>query len=164
MKWGLLLIGSFIAQRLLGLPGLPAWGTGLLVPAVWLVAVATRTERPSPLLVGLVIGAAWDVVMEPLLGPGAIAWSAAALATVWTASWVADRSPRMWAALGALTAIIVHLVHELALLPLGVATPLRWWTVAVSALLTAAWCGLVGWLLTLDLAARWAFYRHRRLR
>lgn len=163
MKWGLLFIASFVVQRLLGLPGFPAWGTGLLVPAVWLVVVATRTEAPSALLVGLGIGGIWDIVMEPIVGPGAIAWSAAAVIVAWTASWVADRSPRMWAALGALAAAAVHLVHELALLPLGVATPLRWRTLVVSVALTGLWCGLVGWSLTLDLAGRWAHYRRRRL-
>lgn len=163
MKWGLLFIASFIVQRLLGLPGLPSWGSGLLVPAVWLVVVATRAERPSPLLVGLGVGAVWDIVMEPVLGPGAIAWSAAAVVLAWTASWVADRSPRIWAALGALAAAAVHLVHWLALLPLGVATPLRWRWLVLSVTLTGLWCGLVGWSLTVDLAGRWALYRRRRL-
>ncbi|MCG6962992.1 MAG: hypothetical protein LJE95_06965 [Acidobacteria bacterium] len=163
MRWALLFIVTFVAQRLLGLPGLPAWGTGLLLPAVWLVAVATGTERPSPLFVGLGVGAVWDIVMEPVLGPGAIAWSATAVLLAWTASWVADRSPRMWAALGALAAASVHLVRWLALLPLGEAAPVRWSWLAVSMTLTGLWCGIVGWSLTLDLTARWARYRRQRL-
>ena len=80
------------------------------------------------------------------------------------ASVVADRSPKAWAALGAVGAVVVTVVLRLAVLPLGMAfsvtTPQLVWT----ALLTGLWCGLVGLVLALDFSKHWHAYRVRKLR
>ena len=77
--------------------------------------------------------------------PGAIAWSAAALATIRLAGIVADRSPKAWFAFGGLAAAVMLIVQRLALLPIGVAAGWRLTDLGLSAVATGAWCGAVGW-------------------
>jgi hypothetical protein len=160
----LLVLVTLLVQRALGWPALPGWIAATLLPVVWVVGPAlSRPERRWSYL-PLWMGIGWDLLLEPVVGPGGIAWTAAAVVTGGVAAVVADRSPRAWFAFGGLGAVVVLLVRYLALLPLGLATPLSWLQLLISAGLTASWCGLVGWILALDLPARWRRHRARVLR
>jgi hypothetical protein len=154
---------ALVAQRLLGLPPLPPWSSALLIPMVLVVAPAARGHGVAP-IAGLALGLGWDVVMGPVIGPGGIAWSAGALAVGGVAAVVANRSAAAWAAFGALGAAVVLTVQWLALRPLGLAPALGPGRLVVTAVLTGAWCWLVAWIESLDLAGRWIRWRSRRLR
>jgi hypothetical protein len=159
-----LILITFLAQRVLGVPAAPRWAGELLLPMVWLVGPAMTEKEWRQFLPGLWIGLLWDLALEPVIGPGAIAWSVAGLAVRAVGGVLADRSARAWFLLGALGAILVVLARGLAELPLGILTPFGWGHVVRSAALTATWCGLVAWGLGLDLPGRWRSYRARRLR
>jgi hypothetical protein len=160
----LLAAATLAIQVALGLPSVPAFFAAIFLPMVFIVG--------PPLLVAdrrwphfaLALGLAWDLILEPVVGPGAIAWSAAAVVIGAVVPLVADRSPRAWLAFGALGAAIVILVRALALWPLGLATGLTSRSVLISVVLTALWCGLIGWIIALDLPSRWRSYRARKLR
>ncbi len=164
MTTPLLIAVTLLLQRLLGAPGGPQWSGLLLLPMVWVVGPALLGGGRRWVWMALAIGIGWDLLLEPIIGPGAIAWSAAALFLLWLAAIVADRSPKAWLAFGAVATAIVILVHRLALLPLGVARPVGWIDLTVSVAATALWCGLVGWLRSLDLPKRWRARRARTLR
>jgi hypothetical protein len=160
----LLITASLLAQRVLGWPGFPPYAPLLLVPMIWLVAPSMlRHDRSFPAL-AILIGLGLDVLLGPVVGPGGIAWSAAALACRGLANVVADRSPKAWFFVGAVGSIVVVLVGRLALLPLGEAPPLRWIELLLGPLLTGTWCGLIGWGRKLEVVGRWRRYRSRRLR
>ena len=72
--------------------------------------------------------------------------------------------PKAWAALAAVATVVVVEVHRVTLLPLGVSRPVGWIDLLLSAVATALWCGLIGWLLALDLPKRWHAWRARKLR
>jgi hypothetical protein len=155
---------TLIAQRFLGMPGMPAWLGHLILPTVWIVAASLiRKERYWP-YEALLLGLAWDLLFGPVIGPGGIAWTAACLSLYGLASVVADRSPRAWAAFGAVGAVVVTLVQHLALTPLGLATPLTLVDLTMSAVLTGLWCGFIASVLVLDLGKHWRAYRVRKLR
>lgn len=155
---------TLIIQRVLGMPGLPAWSAEILLPTVWIVAPPLlHRERHWPYH-ALMLGLGWDLLLEPVVGPGGIAWTAAALAVGALSGLVAHRSTRAWAIFGAAAVLVVVAVRSLAYLPLGLATEPNLAHVARSVVLTALWCGLVGWLIGLDLPTRWRRYTARRLR
>ena len=97
--------------------------------------------------------------MEPVIGPGGIAWSAGALVINRLAGIVADRSARAWFAFGAVGTATVTLVHRLALLPLGITEPWRWIDLVLSLGLTALWCGTVGWIRALEVKPFYSLVR-----
>ncbi|MEE4270938.1 MAG: hypothetical protein V2I67_04650 [Thermoanaerobaculales bacterium] len=164
MKTALLAAATLSAQAALGLPSSPSWMAAVLLPVVFITAPPLlRSERRWPHF-ALLLGLAWDLMLEPVVGPGAIAWSAAAVAIGLVVPLVADRSPRAWLVFGALGAALVIVVREAALLPLGLAGGLSWRSTAVSVSLTALWCCLVGWIIALDLPSRWLRFRSRKLR
>jgi hypothetical protein len=99
-----------------------------------------------------------------VLGPGGIAWTAACLSLYGLASVVADRSPRAWAAFGAVGALVMILVQRLAMVPLGLATSLTLRNLMMSVVLTGLWCGFVGIVRSFDLVKHWRAYRVRKLR
>ena len=151
-------------QRVLGMPGMPAWFGHLILPMIWIVAASlVRKERHWP-YEALLLGLAWDLLFGPVVGPGAIAWTAACLSLYGLASVVADRSPRAWAAFGAVGAVVVILVQRLAVMPLGLASFLTLGQLAWSAVLTGLWCGFVGTVLALDLGRHWRAFQVRKLR
>lgn len=159
-----LAVVTLTVQRLLGFPGMPDLFSLIMLPVVWIVALALiRKERHWP-YEALVLGLAWDLVLEPVIGPGGIAWTASSLGLYALAAVVADRSPKAWAAFGAVGAVIVVLVYRLAEVPLGFSKSLTLESVLWSALLTGLWCGFVGTALALDLGKRWREYRVRKLR
>ena len=155
---------TLVLQRVLGMPGMPAWCGHLILPMIWIVAASlVRKERHWP-YEALLLGLAWDLLFGPVVGPGGIAWTAACLSLYGLASVVADRSPRAWAAFGAVGAVVVILVQRLAVMPLGLASFLTFGQLAWSALLTGLWCGFVGTVLALDLGKHWRAYQVRKLR
>lgn len=164
MKLAILAALSLVVQVALGWPAAPPWLSAILLPTVFIIAPSLLlAERRWPHF-ALVLGLAWDLMLEPVVGPGAIAWSAAAVMVSLVAPLVADRSTRAWLAFGALGALLMILVRHLALLPLGLATSLTWDYLLTSVALTSLWCGLVGWIIALDLPIRWRGYRARKLR
>ncbi len=157
-------IAALVVQRLLGLPPLPAWSASMMVPMAIIVVPLFRGEQRSPIATAVLVGIAWDIAMEPVIGPGGIAWSAAAVTLGIVATVVADRSAAAWAGFGAIGAGVVVLVHWLALLPLGIAPALSVSRLAIAVGLTGAWCGVLGWVDAADLPRRWQRWRTRRLR
>jgi len=163
-KIAVLVAVTLVLQRVLGMPGMPAWFGHLILPMIWIVAASlVRKERHWP-YEALLLGLAWDLLFGPVVGPGGIAWTAACLSLYGLASVVADRSPRAWAAFGAVGAVVVILVQRLAVMPLGLASFLTFGQLAWSALLTGLWCGFVGTVLALDLGKHWRAYQVRTLR
>ena len=163
-KIAILAAVTLALQRVLGMPGMPAWFGHLILPMIWLVAASlVRKERHWP-YEALLLGLAWDLLFGPVIGPGGIAWTAACLSLYGLASVVADRSPRAWAAFGAVGAVVVILVQRLAVMPLGLASFLTLSQLAWSAILTGLWCGFVGTLLALDLGKYLRAYQVRKLR
>jgi hypothetical protein len=160
----LLIVITLLLQRAVGAPGGPHWSGLLLLPMVWIVGPVLIQGGRRWVWIALTIGLGWDLLLEPIIGPGAIAWSAAALVVLWLAGFVADRTPKAWVALAAVATVVVVEVHRVTLLPLGVSRPVGWIDLLLSAVVTALWCGLVGWLLALDLPKRWHAWRARKLR
>jgi len=155
---------TLVLQRVLGMPGMPVWLSHLILPMIWIVAASLiRKERHWP-YEALLLGLAWDLLFGPVVGPGGIAWTAACLSLYGLASVVADRSPRAWAAFGAVGTVIVVLVQRLAVMPLGLASSLTFSQLAWSAILTGLWCGFVGTILALDLGKHLRAYQVRKLR
>lgn len=164
MTAALLIALTLLLQRALGAAGGPHWSGLLLLPTVWVVGPVLLGGGRRWVWIAVAIGLGWDLLLEPIVGPGAIAWSAAALVSLQLAGIVADRSPKAWLALAAVAAAVVILVHRIVLLPLGVSRPVGWADLAIGMAAAAVWCGLIGWLLALDLPARWRAWRARKLR
>jgi hypothetical protein len=164
MKTAALALLALFAQRLLGIPGLPSWSSEILLPMALIVAMSLkRRERRWP-YEALLLGLGWDAVLEPVVGPGGIAWSAAALCLSAASRLVADRSPRAWVGFGAVGTVVVLVVQRLAMLPLGLGTSWNLPSMIRTVLFTALWCGVVGAISTLDLQKHWHAYRARKLR
>jgi hypothetical protein len=164
MRTAILLTLTLVAQVALGWPESPTWLTAILLPMVFVVgAPLLKADRRWPHF-ALLLGLVWDLVLEPVIGPGAIAWSAAAVVLSFVVPLVADRSPRAWLAFGALGSFLMIIVRHLALMPLGLATDLTGHYLLLSVVLTSLWCGLVGWIIALDLPTKWITHRARKLR
>ncbi len=132
---------TLVSQRVLGMPGMPAWFGYLILPMIWIVAASlARKERHWP-YEALLLGLAWDLLFGPVVGPGGIAWTAACLSLYGLASVVADRSPKAWAAFGAVGAVVVILVHRLAVMPLGLARLYYQPARVRQRVFTGLWCG-----------------------
>jgi hypothetical protein len=165
VKIVLLVVLTLVVQRLFGVPGAPAWLAQLELTTVWVVAPALRRHDSSWVLATVLLGVGWDVALDqPVIGPGGIAWSVAALAVTGLTSVVADRSPKAWLACGAIAAVVATLSLQIARLPLGLAALPTTGSLVWTAILSAAWCGVVGWLSQIDFAVHWHRHRSRRLR
>ncbi|NOZ79420.1 MAG: hypothetical protein GXP48_09650 [Acidobacteria bacterium] len=160
----LLFLATFGAQAVLVVPGAPAWAGSVLLPVVWIVWLVMRPRRQNPVFLAIALGLVWDVLFEPVIGPGGIAFSAAVLVISWLAVHVADRSPLAWAGAGGAATAVILLVRHVALLPLGLAGRLVVVPFFRSVLLTGGWCLVVGWILSADLGRWWRRLRTRRLR
>lgn len=164
MRLALFTLLALALQRLFAFPGVPGLGGEVLFPVVILVGPRLlEFGRGSPWS-AVALGLAWDALLEPVIGPGGIAWSAAALTTSALAGVLADRSPRAWFVGGCAAATVILGVRRLALLPLGIAPGLGWGHLVSTAILTGVWCAVVGWLLSLRLPERWRALRTRKLR
>jgi hypothetical protein len=155
---------TLIAQRAVGTPGLPMWPSEILFPTAVIVAAVLRSRERHWPYEALLLGLGWDLLLEPVVGPSGIAWSAAALCLQTLASIVANRSTTAWMSFGAVAAFVITLVHELTLLPLGLGTSMTVPHLVRTIILSGLWCGLVNTVLVLDIPARWRTYRVRKLR
>jgi hypothetical protein len=155
---------TLLIQRSLGWPGMPEWSSLAILPMVFVVGASLLQFDWRWTQLAILLGLGWDLILEPVIGPGGIAWSASALALSALAGIVADRSPRAWFAFGAAGTVVVLLVRWIALVPLGLTTPLDWRNLLLATLATAIWCGLAGWIRSVDVVARWRAYRARELR
>ena len=164
IRWIIPVLLTLLVQRMLGMPGLPPWTGEILLPMVWIVATALLVRERGWPWEALVLGIAWDLLLEPVVGPGGIAWSAAGVALYALAGVVADRSAKAWAGFGVVGAIVVFFAHYLALLPLGLAPTFTAAHLIRTALFTGAWCGLVQIVIALNLPSQWRAYRVRKLR
>lgn len=160
----ILAAATLVLQRVLTHPGLPSLAGAIWVPLVWLVWAPLKEERRWPLWALVTLGLAWDVVMEPVIGPGGISWSAAGLTVAWIAARIADRSPAAWAGAGALAGGLVLLIRQLCFLPLGLKLAPAWPGAVKVVLLAALWCGAVGTVAGIDAPGAWRRFRRRRLR
>lgn len=164
MKEAVAVVAMLVAQRILGTPGLPGWLADLWLPVVWLVGPVMVRDRAWPWPAVLGLGLAWDMALEPVVGPGAIAWSAAAWAVSALARVIAHRGPATWFGFGAAGAVVVVWARQLSWWPLGLAEPLSWVFQVRVALLSGVWCGVVGLMLSLDIPGWWVRRRRRALR
>ena len=155
---------TLVLQRILGLPGLPAWAPEVLLPMAWIVGSILKSNEKRWPFEALLLGLSWDLLLEPVVGPGGIAWTATSLCLMAMGGFVADRSAKSWAAFGAVGALALTTVYHLALLPLGLASSLTLSSLLRTSVLTGLWCGLVGVVLALDLPKQWRAYRVRKLR
>jgi hypothetical protein len=164
MRVFVLVLVTLVTQRILSIPGFPAWTGDLLLPTVFIVAPPLSHKQLRWPTAAILLGLGWDLLLEEVVGPGAIAWSASAVAVAVIAGVIADRSAKAWAAMGAVAVAVFLLARHVALLPLGLASAHSWISILRQILLSAGWCGLVGWILHLDLPARWRRHRARVLR
>jgi hypothetical protein len=166
MKFRLILffLATMVGQRILGAPGLPVWCADIQLLTVWLVAPALRFDDRRWIYFAVLLGIVWDILGQPVIGPGGIAWSTAALALSALAVVVADRSFRAWAAFGAVAAVVVVLVHSLVLMPLGFPPSLTAVRIFRTALFSGLWCGTVAAIVAIDFPKHWRAYRLRKLR
>lgn len=168
MKVGLkivaLVVLTLAAQRLLGHPKVFASAAALLLPMPWLVGPPLLDFDRRWYWLSFPIGLGWDLLFEPIIGIGAIAWSAAALASWAGASIAAERRLRAWFAAGVAGALIFWLVRSFCLWPLGLSGAPAWSWIAGSALVTGIWCTSVRGIMILDPSTRWKQHRARRLR
>jgi hypothetical protein len=159
-----LFVATMIGQRFLGSPALPAWCAEIQLLVVWLVAASLTLQTRRWIYWAAVLGIGWDLLGQPVIGPGGIAWSAAALALSVLSVIVADRTFKAWAIFGAVAAIVVVTIHALAVLPLGFERSLTAVRILRAAVLSGLWCGAVGAVLAVDFPKYWRAYRLRRLR
>ena len=164
MKTVLLVVLTLIVQVTLGWPSSLVWLSAILLPMVFVVGPPLLFEERRWPHYAIALGLAWDLVLEPVVGPGAIAWSAAAVAVSTVVPLVADRSLRAWVAFGGLGTAVMIVARHLALIPLGLETDLTLRYFLTCVVLTSLWCGLVGWIIALDLPTRWNVHRARKLR
>ena len=69
-KIAILAVVTLVFQRVLGMPGMPAWCGHLILPTIWIVAASlVRKERHWP-YEALLLGLAWDLLFGPVVGPG----------------------------------------------------------------------------------------------
>jgi hypothetical protein len=164
MKVAILAAATLMLQRALGWPGMPGWASLVTLPMVLLVAAALLQHGSRWTQLAIPLGLGWDLLLEPVVGPGGIAWSVAALALSGLAGVVADRSPKAWFAFGAAGTAVMVTTRAVTLLPLGMWRPIPWSPLVTNLLATAILCGLIGWLRARDIPSRWRAYRVRKLR
>ncbi len=168
MKAGFRLVVLFIltlaGQRLLGSISAHPLAAALLLPMPWIIAPPLLRLDLNWYWLAFPLGLGWDIVFEPVIGPGAVAWSVPALLTWIGASIVAERKAPMWFVAGAAGTILFWSVRALCMIPLDLPAMPTWHWLGISAALTGLWCVLVQTVLTQDIPGRWRSYRSRRLR
>lgn len=168
MKAGLrifaLVIVTLATQRLLGHPQTWPLATALLLPMPWIIGPPLQELDRRWYWLSFGIGFGWDLLFEPVIGVGIIAWSAPALIT-WVGSFVvAERRTRAWFVFGAGGTVVFWLIRFVCYIPLDLPGTPTWSWIGASALLTGVWCASVHGVLALDLPTRWRRRRARRLR
>ncbi|RLE23566.1 MAG: hypothetical protein DRJ65_11570 [Acidobacteria bacterium] len=168
MKHGLkifvLVAVTLAAQRLLGHPQTMPYAAALLLPMPWVIGPPLLALERRWYWLAFGIGLSWDLLFEPVIGTGAIAWSAPALCTWIGASIMAEQRTRAWFVFGAGGTLVFWLVRSICYFPLGLPGTPTWSWIGASALLTGLWCASVHAVLAFDLPARWRQRRTHRLR
>ena len=159
-----LVVATLLGQRLLSWPGMPPEAGLVVLPMIWVVAGALLERGRRSIYLALLLGLGWDLVLEAVIGPGGIAWSATALVLGALAALVADRGPRAWFLFGAAGTVVLVIVRDAALAPLVVPEAWSWTSLVLGSIAAAVWCGLVGWIRAMDMPRRWRAFRTRRLR
>lgn len=160
----LLVAATLLGQRLLSMPGMPPEAGLVVLPMAWIVAGTLNEHGRRFIYLALALGLGWDLLLEPVIGPGGIAWSATAVLLAALASFVADRSAKAWFLFGVAGTLALVVARNVALTPLGVPVAWSWTSLGLGGLFTGAWCGLVGWVRVLDVPQRWRVWRTRKLR
>jgi len=159
-----LFILTLAVQRLLGGISSHPYAAAVLLPMPWIIAPPLRRFDLNWYWLSFPLGLGWDILFEPVIGPGAVAWSVPAL-VIWAgASIVAKRKAPMWFVSGAVGTILFWSVRALCMIPLDLPAMPTWRWLAISALVTGLWCVVVQTILTQDLPGKWRSYRSRRLR
>ncbi len=164
LKTFVLLALTLAIQRLLGHPQAAPLAAAVLLPMPWVIGPPLLAQERNWYWLAFGIGIAWDLLFEPVIGPGAIAWSAPALCAWLGASVVAERRFRAWFAYGAGGALVFWITRSVCYFPLGFSGTPTWSWIGASVLLTGIWCATVYAILALDLPMRWRRQRARRLR
>jgi hypothetical protein len=164
MRTAVLVVVTLILQRALGWPGMPSIAGLVTLPVVWIVAGAMVHHDRRWTQLAILLGLGWDMILEPVIGPGGIAWCAAAIALSALANVIADRSEKAWFVFGAAGTFLVILIRWLVSFPIGIHTPIVWSALLLNVLFTSAWCGFVGWIRAQDITVKWRAYRARKLR
>ncbi len=155
---------TLVAQRLLGHPRILPLATALLLPMPWIIGPPLLGFDRRWYWLSFPIGLGWDLFFEPIVGIGAIAWSAPAL-IIWIGSSIAaERGARAWFAAGAGGTVVFWLIRSICYMPLDLPGTPTWSWIGASALLTGAWCAAVHFVMVLDFPARWRQRQARRLR
>lgn len=159
-----LLTVTLAAQRLLGQPQSLPLAAAVLLPMPWIVGPPLQDLDGRWYWLSFAVGFGWDLLFEPVIGVGAIAWSAPALMVWIGSSVVAERRTRAWFVFGASGTVVFWLVRWICNIPLSVPGTPTWTWMGGSALLTGAWCAAIHGVFVLDLPARWRQRQRRRLR
>jgi len=155
---------TLAAQSLLGHPKAPFLGAAILLPMPWLIGPPLLDFNRRWYWLSFPIGVGWDLLFEPVIGIGAIAWSAPALITWFGTSIAAERRTRAWFAAGAGSTVVFWLIRSLCYLPMDLPRMPTWTWIGISAVLTGVWCVTVHIVIVLDLPTRWRQRQARRLR
>ena len=168
MKTGLKILAlvtvTLAVQRLLGHPKAPDLAAALLLPMPCLIGPPLLEFDRRWYWLSVPIGLGWDLLFEPVIGIGAIAWSIPALMTWMVTSIAAERRAGAWFAAGAGGTVVFWVVRSICSLPLDLPGTPTWSWIGASALLTGLWCTAVYGVMVLDLPARWRQRQTRRLR
>jgi len=168
MKRGLrmfALVGlTLVIQHMLGHPRTATLATALLLPMPWLIGPPLLGIDRRWYWISFPLGLGWDLFFEPVIGVGAIAWSAAALLAWIGASVITERKVKAWFAFGAGGTVAFWLTRTVCFVPLDLKGNVTWTWIGVSALVTGLWCVSVLGVITLDLPSIWRQRRARRLR
>ncbi len=168
MKAGLKILAlvavTLALQRLLGHPKASVLAAALLLPMPWIVGPPLLGFDRRWYWLSFPIGLGWDLLFEPVIGVGAIAWSTVALITWIGTSIAAERRASAWFAAGAGGTVVFWLIRSVCYMPLDLPGTPVWSWIGTSALLTGVWCAAVYGVMVLDLPARWRQWRARRLR
>ena len=159
-----LVFATVATQRVLVQPGVPGWVSAILAPMPWIVGPTLRGHDRRWYLLSFALGLFWDVLFEPVIGPGGISWSCASAVSWGMAALVVNRGVRAWFAFGVIStgAFWASRTASQAILGLYLAPSLS--SMAVSSVATGCLCAAVGWLFWFDIPRQWRRYRSKRLR
>jgi hypothetical protein len=155
---------TLAVQRLLGHPKASILATALLLPMPWLIGPPLLDFDRRWYWLSFPIGIGWDLLFEPVIGIGAIAWSVPALMAWMVTSIAAERRAGAWFAAGAGGTVVFWLIRSICSMPLDLPGTPTWSWIGASALMTGVWCTVVYGVMALDLPARWRQHQIRRLR
>ena len=155
---------TLVIQRLLGHPQILPLATALLLPMPWIIGPPLLDFDRRWYWLSFPIGIGWDLFFEPVVGIGAIAWSAPALLTWIVTSIAAERRAHAWFVAGAGGTVVFWLIRSICSMPLDLPGTPTWPWIGISALLTGTWCVVVHVVMVLDFPARWRRRQASRLR